>query len=161
MRWWISFILLIGLCLSWGSFSEAGKPKMRVLVDGKKSMKKLFRKSKSCEPLLSWSDFRNARSALGYDVAVYYALNAGYGKLPELGERVFYVEGLNRSQVKVTPKLDEKTKYLWSIRVRDPEGKVGEWMTHTVTSMDALSVISGSYSVFSNIWFGIKTPKGC
>lgn len=129
-----------------------GKERLKVTVDGKKAVGKLFAKAKSCTPRLEWSDIRKGDGTFSYDIAIYYALK---GEIPGIGENVFYKASHYQNSISVTPPLKPKTKYLWSFRLRHGS-RVSEWYIHHPSKS-----LLGGIVFYENMLFGIKTPRKC
>lgn len=137
--------------------SSAKKQKW-MYVDGKPALKKLFIKTGSCTPVLSWDELRKDPANETYDVSLYYALFKSMGSSPpDLGQQVFSLENINDRAVKLVKPLDPKTRYLWSVRIRNTvDGTVSNWLVHDV-SQQFLTLVT----FYSNVWPGLKTPSKC
>jgi hypothetical protein len=69
---------------------------------------------------------------------------------------IYYKESISNTFFKLETKLEPKTRYLWSVRLRQADGKVSHWSTYNK------KIDVGFYTeVHGNRWFGIKTPSVC
>lgn len=125
-----------------------------------------FVKVDSCRPALEWVAVRPealpgmgipaasvpAQADITYDVIVYTALvNAG---IPERGLPVFEKENIAGTSVVVDSTLRPAKRYLWSVRVRVPDGHVGRWSAY-----DMHNYWFDSHA--QNFHYGIVTPEDC
>lgn len=106
-----------------------------------------YSNTESCTPQLSWKLRKNTPPTAIYDIAIYEAL-----KSKQRGERVLYVEGVVGTSYIVQTPLKPDTHYLWSVRVRLPDGRVSAWSTYSSNDL-----IFDSYGN----WFELKTPEAC
>lgn len=150
----ISVLFFLALFLI--SVPAHAKKEPHASVDGKNAVGKVFVKAESCTPLLAWKDVRKSNEKdLTYDVAVHLALKK-FEQAPIAGEKVFYAENLHEMSIRPDKPLDPSGKYVWSFRLRNPDGKVSEWMVQPYASSSFFSLVS-----YGNIWLGFKTPSTC
>lgn len=125
-----------------------------VRVESPASKLGYFKKVASCTPELLWKPTDDKNTS--YDVAVYKALGNPDrdGAPPVRGEQVFYQEGITEPRVMITPSLESKTTYLWSVRMRRSNGEVTEWSTY-----DKTMNFGYYWSDAKGFWFGIRTPN--
>lgn len=153
--WFLCMSFSLSLLLLGLSKHALAKKEIFFQVDGKSAVEKLFRKAQSCSPELEWKEFRKSETNLTYDVAVHYALEGSGDVPPGLGKQVYYRENVTQRKVKLTPALQARTKYFWSVRLRDPvTNKVSKWYTHAPLSNQIIPIY-----LYSNMWFGLKTPQ--
>lgn len=155
--------LLIAIIMPLASQASIKLTKKKAFyVDESKAWKKLYTKSDSCTPVIRWYDFREGDQTLVYDFALHYSLKLKSGQPPMRGEQIILAESLKTNAIKIVQALKPDTKYLWSIRLKNQEDKVTNWFTHGATRSTVWDIIGGTGgSTYTNIWFGIKTPKEC
>lgn len=67
-------------------------------------------------PILKWKPKENVKS---YEVSVWksaYMANSGVSGAKNLGERVFYANGVKTNSIQITPALMPNEVYYWSVR---------------------------------------------
>ncbi len=155
-----SITLITSLCL-FPLVSHAKKEQV-MNIDGKSALKGLFIKAQSCNPVLGWKELRTDPSNETYDVTVHYALFKNLGGPPDLGDQVFYLENIKDSTVQVSPSLKPKTRYIWSVRVRNNSNQqIGGWFIHDTVRATFLDALVGITEFYYKVWPGFKTPKEC
>ncbi len=111
----------------------------------------------TCNPILEWNSVHIPNAAqLTYDVAVYKGEEAGSKSYTRSSNQVFRKENFPLTSVNIVPALQAKTVYFWSIRVRQPDGKVSQWSTNSKTVKRPPAV-----ATYDKRWHAFVTPDAC
>jgi hypothetical protein len=115
-----------------------------------------FGHAESCSPSVAWNVVHLPNQpVVTYDIAIYKATKGDGGEY-DRGDGVFYREGYPETSVTVDSPLDAGKPYLWSIRVRLPDGKVSQWSTDSKTVKSPMVP-----AVYNTHWHGFVTPDNC
>ena len=120
-----------------------------------KVVTKQFSQTESLMPRFSWKPAGS--SGVSYDLIVYEAATYSYVGTDDgimLGRMVVYEENIQTPNYQLKTPLKKKTKYFWSVRLRDEEEEwVSRWSTYSHFGFYVFYMTSGYGQ-----WFAFSTP---